>query len=109
MNYIELIGWASSLILLLTIGRQVYTQWKTRCVAGVSHWLFIGQLAASTGFTLYSLMLHNWVYVVSNVALLCTAVVGQMIYQRNSRLAGTAHGAAAGFQSGPNPPVMKVR
>jgi uncharacterized protein with PQ loop repeat len=109
MNHAEFIGWASSLLLLLTIGRQVYTQWQTRSVAGVSHWLFVGQLAASTGFTRYSLMLHNWIYVVSNVALLCTAVAGQLIYQRNSRLAGAGQGAATGFQSGPNPPVMKVR
>ena len=81
----ELIGWASSAILLATITRQVFTQWKSKSTAGVSHWLFIGQVAASTGFTLYSLLLHNWVYVVSNVALLITAVIGQMIYQHNKR------------------------
>lgn len=33
---VELIGWASSGVLLLTIGRQVYTQWKTRTTAGLS-------------------------------------------------------------------------
>jgi uncharacterized protein with PQ loop repeat len=87
MKYTELIGWASSAVLLLTIGRQVYTQWRTRATAGVSHWLFIGQLTASTGFTIYSLLLHNWVYLASNVALLLTAVVGQFIYNRNARLA----------------------
>jgi uncharacterized protein with PQ loop repeat len=86
MRYAELVGWASSAILLATITRQVYTQWKTRSTAGVSHWLFVGQLTASAGFTTYSLLLHNWVYVVSNVALLTTAAVGQMIYRRNKRL-----------------------
>jgi MtN3 and saliva related transmembrane protein len=85
MRYAELVGWASSAILLATITRQVYTQWKTRSTAGVSHWLFVGQLTASAGFTIYSLLLHNWVYVVSNVALLTTAAVGQMIYRRNKR------------------------
>jgi MtN3 and saliva related transmembrane protein len=85
MRYAELVGWASSAILLATITRQVYTQWKTRSTAGVSHWLFVGQLTASAGFTIYSLLLHNWVYVVSNVALLTTAAVGQMIYQWNKR------------------------
>jgi MtN3 and saliva related transmembrane protein len=85
MQYAELIGWASSGILLATITRQVYTQWKTRSTAGVSHWLFIGQLTASTGFTLYSVLLRNWVYAVSNIALLITAVVGQIIYKRNKR------------------------
>ena len=33
----------------------------------------------------YGLLLHNWVYVVSNVALLATAAVGQIIYRRNKR------------------------
>jgi uncharacterized protein with PQ loop repeat len=87
MKYTELIGWASSVVLILTIARQVYTQWRTRATAGVSHWLFIGQLTASTGFTIYSLLLHNWVYVASNVALLVTALVGQLIYRRNTRFA----------------------
>jgi MtN3 and saliva related transmembrane protein len=54
-------------------------------VHGVSHWLFIGQAAASTGFTVYSLLLHNRVYLVSNIALLITAVIGQIIYQHNKR------------------------
>jgi MtN3 and saliva related transmembrane protein len=85
MQLAELIGWTSSAILVATITRQVYTQWKTRSTAGVSHWLFIGQVAASTGFTVYSFLLQNWVYAVSNIALLITAVVGQILYKRNKR------------------------
>jgi MtN3 and saliva related transmembrane protein len=79
----ELIGWMSSAILLATISRQVFTQWKSKSTAGVSHWLFIGQVVASTGFTIYSVLLHNWVYVASNAALLMTAVIGQIIYRHN--------------------------
>jgi MtN3 and saliva related transmembrane protein len=86
MNPTELIGWASSFILLLTIGRQVYTEWKTKSTVGVSHWLFIGQVTASTGYIWYSWLLHNWVYVSSNTALLFTAVLGQVLYARNRRL-----------------------
>jgi uncharacterized protein with PQ loop repeat len=86
----EWIGWLSSIVLLATIGRQVYTQWKTKATAGVSHWLFIGQLTASAGFTLYSYLLHNWVFLSSNVALLLTAVIGQVIYLQNRRAAGRA-------------------
>jgi MtN3 and saliva related transmembrane protein len=85
MPFAELIGWTSSATLLATIARQVYTQWKTKATAGVSHWLFIGQVTASTGFTIYSFLLHNWVYAVSNMALLITAVIGQVIYNRNKR------------------------
>jgi MtN3 and saliva related transmembrane protein len=63
--------------------RQVFTQWRTRSDAGVSQWLFIGQVTASLGFTLYSALLGNWVYIMSNVAILATAVVGQCIYVHN--------------------------
>jgi MtN3 and saliva related transmembrane protein len=85
MKATEWIGWAASIILLLTIGRQVYTQWKTKSAAGVSHWLFIGQFSASVGFTWYSWLLKNWVFVSSNAALLVTAVLGQFIYLQNRR------------------------
>src|SRR5580704_7368956 len=88
VNFIDLIGWTSSVILLATIGRQVYTQWKTRATAGVSKWLFIGQLTASTGYTIYSVLLHNWVFMTSNIALLCTAVVGEALFLKNRRAAG---------------------
>jgi uncharacterized protein with PQ loop repeat len=85
MNYDEWIGWTSSAILLATLIRQVYTQWKSHDVSGVSRWLFVGQVAASVGFTIYSVLLHNWVYASSNVAILITAFVGEAIYLRNRR------------------------
>lgn len=85
MRSIDWIGWAASAALLLTLGRQVATQWKTRSSVGVSKWLFVGQLTASVGFTIYSYLLHNWVFLGSNVALLCTAVMGQWLYWRNQR------------------------
>jgi MtN3 and saliva related transmembrane protein len=81
----ELIGWASSGILLATLIRQVWRQWKERSTQGVSSWLFIGQLAASTGFLVYSVLVKNWVFVFTNAALLVTALVGQAIYVRNNR------------------------
>jgi uncharacterized protein with PQ loop repeat len=81
----DLIGWAATGILLATIARQVYTQWRERSTQGVSRWLFIGQLAASTGFLAYSLLLGNWVFVVSNAALLVTAGIGQWIFWHNRR------------------------
>ena len=90
MKSIELIGWVSSAILLATIMRQVYTQWKTKSTAGVSHWLFIGQLTASIGYTVYSYLLHNWVFLTSNVALLLTAIFGQFLYMHNKKTPKTA-------------------
>jgi MtN3 and saliva related transmembrane protein len=81
----DIIGWISSAILLATLVRQVVRQWRERSTQGVSSWLFIGQLAASCGFLVYSFLLHNWVFVFTNAALLLTAIAGQMIYQRNVR------------------------
>jgi hypothetical protein len=60
-------------------------QSKTRSSAGLSKWLFVGQLTASAGFTVYSVLLHNWIYVSSNAAILVTALVGEFIYLRNQR------------------------
>jgi uncharacterized protein with PQ loop repeat len=87
MRPVELLGWASSFILLMTLIRQVYTQWQTRATAGVSKWLFVGQISASVGYTVYSFLLHNWVYVSSNIAILLTAIIGECIFLRNRRVA----------------------
>jgi MtN3 and saliva related transmembrane protein len=83
--YTELIGWFAALILLLTVGRQVFTQWRNRTSAGLSRWLFVGQLAASTGFIVYSWLLGNWVFVATNVLMLATAGIGQWLYVQNKR------------------------
>ena len=84
----ELIGWAAAAILVATIGRQVYTQWRDGTTAGVSRWLFVGQVSASTGFVIYSWLLRDWVFVATNAVLLATALLGQAIYRRNRRRAG---------------------
>ena len=76
MNATEIVGWASSLILVLTIGKQVYKQWHEGSSEGVSKWLFIGQMAASLGFTVYSWLVGNMVFVVTNSLMLLNALVG---------------------------------
>ena len=81
----ELIGWMAATLLLATMGRQVYTQWRDGTSQGVSKWLFIGQLAASSGFIIYSWQLGNWVFVVTNALMLLTAGLGQWIYLSNKK------------------------
>ncbi len=49
---IEIIGWTSSGILLITLLIQILKQWEAGSNKGVSKWLFIGQLATSVGFTI---------------------------------------------------------
>ncbi|MFY0564128.1 hypothetical protein ACN28E_09780 [Archangium lansingense] len=81
----EAIGWFSSFVLVLTISNQVYKQWKSGTSKGVSKWLFVGQITASTGFTIYSVMVGNWVFVVTNALMLLSALVGIVIVVKHRR------------------------
>jgi len=97
----ELVGWFSALVLLLTVSSQVFAQWRSGSIKGVSHWMFIGQLVTSAGFVIYSADLGNWVFVVSNALTLCAALVGQYVYLRNCRSGkedDTTHGAEHGVR-----------
>ncbi len=85
MPTVDLIGWAASVVLILTVSRQVWKQWREGSTEGVSHWLFIGQMAASAGFLVYSWLLGNLIFTVSNGILLLTALTGQLLYWRNLR------------------------
>jgi MtN3 and saliva related transmembrane protein len=81
----EVIGWFSSFILVLTIAKQVHKQWKSGSSEGVSKWLFVGQITASIGFTIYSVLVGNWVFVVTNALLLLSAVIGGLIVLKHRR------------------------
>jgi hypothetical protein len=86
----ELIGWLSSAILLLTLSWQVRKQWREGRSEGVSRWLFVGQIAASTGFTVYSWLVGNWVFVVTNALILVDAVFGAWLVFHQRRRAAHA-------------------
>lgn len=77
---IEIVGWASSLILLATLVRQVHKQWKDGTSEGISTFLFIGQLLASVGFTVYSYLVGSWVFMVTNGLLTINNIVGICLY-----------------------------
>jgi len=86
---IAVLGWASSVILILTIATQIAKQWRDHSSAGVSTWLFVGQLAASVGFTIYSLLVRNWVFAVTNGIMILNALIGYGItvrYKRKTKL-----------------------
>lgn len=84
----DLVGWAASAVLLLTLSRQIYTQSRDPDARGVSHWLFAGQMLASLGFIVYSALLDNWVFIITNSLILLTAVVGQVVMWRKQRARG---------------------
>ena len=86
----DLVGWAASAVLLATLARQTWRQWKSPDPRGVSHWLFIGQITASAGFVVYSWLVGNWVFIVTNAAILATAIVGGLVDLRARRLASTS-------------------
>lgn len=93
----EVLGWLSSFILVLTISTQVHRQWRLGTSKGVSHWLFIGQFAASSGFCVYSVLLKNWVFIATNGLLAIEALVGLAIVRVHRRREARAslHGGAA--------------
>ena len=81
----ELIGWASSIVLLATLAAQTVKLYRSDSTRGVSKWLFVGEMAASGGFTVYSSLLHNHVYMVANALGFVTALVGLVIYYQKRR------------------------
>ena len=81
----EVIGWASSLILLATILNQVHKQWKEGSSEGVSIWLFIGQIVASCGFVVYSFLVGDRVFIFTNSLLAVSASIGLFICLRQKK------------------------
>lgn len=103
---VEALGWLSSLILVLTIAKQVYKQWKEGSSEGVSKWLFIGQMSASLGFVIYSWLVHNWVFVVTNAVMLLNGLAGLLIVlyhrrrgRRQKKVESAPDSARASFEA----------
>lgn len=80
---IDAIGWLASAVLVATVLRQVSKQWRERSNAGVSKWLFAGQVTASVLFLVYSYLLGNKIFMLSNGMLILASVAGQLLYLRN--------------------------
>jgi uncharacterized protein with PQ loop repeat len=81
----DAVGWSASAILVATLLRQIHKQATRGNGQALSRWLFAGQIAASLGFIAYSWMLHNPVFLASNLIILATAIAGQWLYVRNER------------------------
>jgi MtN3 and saliva related transmembrane protein len=88
----QIIGFASSFILLLTIGKQVYKQYKEGTSEGVSKWLFLGQITASIGFLIYSVMKNDIVFIVTNGLMVVNSLVGIGILFYHRRREGKESG-----------------
>ena len=79
------IGIAASVLLVATIATQIYKQHKEGSSKGVSRWLFLGQLGASIGFTIYSAMLRDAIFVFTNALMVVSALAGYVITLRFKR------------------------
>lgn len=77
------IGWSSGAILVATILVQIVRQWKTRSSEDVSPLLFVGQLIASIGLIIYSVMTRQTTFVVINSAMALAAAVGGVVWWLN--------------------------
>ena len=103
----ELLGWSASTILVVTIVTQVYRQWQQGSSKGVSKWLFIGQIAASAGFLLYSWLIHDTVFVFTNALMLMSAIVGLGIVLWHRRKNSNGHASHPSWydeEAGKQPP-----
>ncbi len=98
---IELVGWVSSAILFLTVSKQIYKQWQEGTSEGVSKWLFLGQIAASSGFAVYSWLVGNWVFIFTNVLMVVNGVVGFFInrYLKNREESRTSASDSKGSEA----------
>jgi len=88
LSEVDLIGWLASLVLLATLGWQIRDEWRSPASKGVSLWLFAGQTLASIGFIVYSTLVDNVVFIVTNSLILVTALIGQYVVWRNAREQG---------------------
>ena len=100
---VEALGWFSSCVLVLTIAKQVYKQWQEGSSEGVSKWLFVGQISASLGFTVYSWLVNNWVFVVTNSLMLANGLLGLLIVFRHRRRERAGRGGGGSKSAGAVP------
>ncbi len=72
----QAIGWAASAVLVGMLATQIGRQWRQGTSQGVSRWLFIGQLTASSLFTVYSVLQRDLVFIVTNAVMAVGAALG---------------------------------
>ena len=83
MDSTQFIGWAAVCALFVTMAGQAWKQWRDRVKHGVSKLFFVGQVAASALFLVYSALVGDRVFVVGNAMVLLAAVAGGAILMWN--------------------------
>lgn len=80
----EWVGWGAAALLLVTTLKEVQQQWRADSNEGVWPWMFAGYFLASTGFTVYSALGGQTLFLVVNAMLMATNALGQALYWRNA-------------------------
>jgi MtN3 and saliva related transmembrane protein len=83
METADWIGWVAVATLVATLGGQAWKEWRDRVKQGISRWFFIGQVATSVLFIVYSAMVGNMIFVVGNSLALLAAIAGGAILAYN--------------------------
>ena len=78
----EWLGWTAAVILLLTLFSQVKKNWEEKKLKGVNPLLYYGEAAASLFFTVYSLSINSWVFAITNMLCLLSAIIGIYLVHR---------------------------
>jgi MtN3 and saliva related transmembrane protein len=81
----NIIGLLAIAILVATLVGQTLKQWDERTTRGMARWSFLGQVAASAGFVLYSLMVGSLLFAVANGLILIGAVASYVVLRMNRR------------------------
>lgn len=79
MEVEQIIGWAAVSALFLTMSGQAWKQWRDRVKTGIGKFFFVGQIASSVLFLVYSAMVGDRVFVVGNALVLAAAITGGTI------------------------------
>lgn len=88
----HVVGWISSLLLLVTFGSQTYREWKGEKDKSEKYTLvfFIAAIAGTAGNLIYSLLVKNWVFTALNAALVVNNAAGLWIALRHRKQAQQA-------------------
>ncbi|QGJ67323.1 hypothetical protein FDU21_05300 [Xanthomonas oryzae pv. oryzae] len=76
MQFVDSVGWLASIVLIATLIRQIYEQWRSDAAQSISRWLFLAQISASVLFVLYRYLVGHAVLIVSNALMLPTGLTG---------------------------------
>ncbi|HEY1954497.1 MAG TPA: SemiSWEET family transporter [Polyangiaceae bacterium] len=72
----DVVGWTASILVVVTLVAQIVKQWKSDTSRGVSPWLFVGEIASAVLFLWYAIMIHNAVYITTNILMAIASCVG---------------------------------